>query len=434
MTHECRVLLAALLFSASGPSHSQTTAIIPVIVPSDDLRALSAVTAVRPAFPAPDAASRAKELAQQAHQSIPEQRPVTRSEILARIQQTNAELVQFLRLDRQAAQQLFELLTEQELERRASSSAGAIAADELARTQRHDGQLRALLGAEVAQRYHHFQRIEPLQRRVIEFDARLGAGEKLRLDQQQSLLDLIEELELRFWRRALVERSFADRQDIASMLEGSALIRQQRAKLRSIDLNERSLRANVQAVAAARERVSQFLTPSQLDAYSRWQAEKLALRRQYLQMLRAAAAVPARLLEPMQQDSSNEVTLAGPVSLQFKIQINAQPATIAVSGESGAVIPFDINGELSAEARPTLFANGEVYVLLRFFERGQALTQPLAVIGIDSWMPAQLGRPQLPLRLRSETQAVAVHGSKYQQLVVDLETRPLSPPRDESTL
>jgi len=448
MTNRCHaLLLSTSLLLPIGSGHAQVSAptLIQVpgsqgFVPSDDPRSYEPADSRR--FFSTDAEA-ARQTRQQLQERLrdPQQRSSLRADTQKNLEQSHSGLAQFLRIDAAAEQQLFDLLTDQFIERdsqfldRAAAlqkgGAGgftAASAQVEATENLHSDQIKALLGPERMERYYYYQRTRYLHGQMTEFNDRLAPADPLRVDQQQRLLELLEELDLKFWRRVLFNRPFETLGRSRFMDDAE---QQKRSQQINIERNERALRAKEQAAEVALERVAQFLKPTQMQAYAQWEAEKLNRRRAFVQRLRTAAGLPPDIAEASEDEIAADRQMPGRLRLTLTVRVNGtEPETLYLAGDSGSNIPFNINTDLSAEASPTLYANGEVFVLLRLFERGQAQELPLGVMGLDS---LELLSPDKDSRM-SVSHAIRLHGGKHYDVTIGLEATPLPPSRDEPSL
>ena len=99
--------------------------------------------------------------------------------------------------------------------------------------------------------------------------------------------------------------------------------------------------------------------------------------------LRREAGLSPGIPAPTEDMLAANQEVAGNVRLQLEFRSNGRRVdSVSLAGETGQVIPFAVNEELSAEATATRYANGDVFVLLRWFENRQAFDLPLATTAV----------------------------------------------------
>jgi hypothetical protein len=441
MMNRCQAVLSFIALMLAGPGQAQVVppTVIqvpssPGFVPSDDPRSYEPRDTGRNFFSTDVDAARKSQQQLQQRLDDPQQRSELRASVQKDLKQSHPELARILRIDATLERKLFELLTDHAMEQQAQNLARTMrgrdakslpgAAVQARQPEGLQGdQIRALLGAERAERFYYYRATRHLRRDLSEFTRRLGPGNGLRTDQEQRLMQLLQELELRFWRRFLSGRSSEGVDRDPFMDDAMRQLRQQRL---NIEKNERVLRAKEQAADLALERVAQFLTPAQLQVYAQWEADKLNRRRSFVQKLRAAAGLNPDIPEATEAEAAVHRQVSGKLRLTFTVSIDdGAPQTQFLVGESDSTLPFVINGDLTAEARPLLFANGEVYVLLRWFERGQVLDLPLDLMGLEV-RPATLRSGNVDM-----SYSFTLQGIKHRRLNMQIQAVPLSPPSEE---
>lgn len=165
------------------------------------------------------------------------------------------------------------------------------------------------------------------------------------------------------------------------------------------------------------ERVPQFLTPVQVGTYARWEADKLTRRREHVVKLRREAGLSPEIPDPTEDMLAANQEVAGSVRLELEFRsLDRRVDSVWLAGETGEVMPFAINEELSAEATATRYTNGDIFVLLRWFENGQAFDLPLAITAVTAAIP--VGSRLVGAR-RGRSGAI-LHGTKDYDVSVEL--------------
>lgn len=409
-----------------------------VTIPGDDPRHYEPQDTSRQFF-VPPTQQQLRELQEQgkARRTDPEQLRAQRAQALAGIKKSNPDIGEFLRIDAATEQRLFELMTDQLLQQgeaferisgaRDGTEAlrGQVQMDQLRDNQL--AQIKELLGTAGMERYRYYRSTGLERQQLALFTSRLKPADQLRPDQQQRLLELLQELQQQFTLRDGLRLSDIRRVPFQSMTDEE---RQQRSQRVNIEANERALYSRERAATVALERVPQFLTAAQVRAYAEWEAEKLNRRRAYVQRLRTAAGL-SDMIEPAAVDEAAERKVEGKLNLTFDVAVNdARSKQVYLTAESGKPLNFELSDDLLAEARPTLYADGSVFVFLRVFERGQVLELPLCVMGMDTAdsFAGPNGR-RLPT-----SQQVTLDGSKQHRLTIGFDATAAAPRRREPTL
>lgn len=213
------------------------------VIPDDDFESDAALTGGL--FTNDRAALRERIARLQERLGSAQGREQLRREVRARLAQTDPDLMQALLIDAATEQALFDLLARHEVERQAMF---------LARVDllQHDGlpgggsvpddvqlqELRQLLGPEGLQRYFRYQRTRLQHLDVAKLDSRLPQADRLRADQRQRLIALLQELQLRFLHRSLFLRSYGAADSIERPRSpGEEAQREQRATLYDLEAN-----------------------------------------------------------------------------------------------------------------------------------------------------------------------------------------------------
>jgi hypothetical protein len=306
----------------------------------------------------------------------PQQRIVLRQERRQLVEQMHPDIEEVLGMGAATKEKLFELLTDEQMERLDAAMADRqdhrleIQARADAETKRL-ASLRDLLGPDGLQEFQQYLATRGEREQVRVFDELLTAPDKLQPEQKEKLIEL-------FADKNRVDRDSnlrAHRLMPPSMkLAPSADELRRDSQLRTIELNEVSLRAMEESSPLMAKRAAGFLSPIQLDVFSRMNQERAAAQRRWVEQARLQAGLPPQI--PERSDIAplawGEVRtpMTGDVTFEFTVTVNRSPAvTITHTGPNAKPILFEAGEGLWMEAMPTLFEDHWLDVHLGYYEQ-----------------------------------------------------------------
>jgi hypothetical protein len=308
--------------------------------------------------------------------SDPALRDDLRAETLAQIRSGYPQIAEELGLDPELEARLFEVLTDQQMAHLESfyrespdpQREGDPARDSM--QQLADEQTRAkqqILDVLGEARFEHYlgymdTRGERLQ--VVFFEGQLEQRDRLTPDQRQRLMALLRAEEDRHAARQIAEWHLkSDSHDGDDSPESMQKL--------NVALNEDNYRLMLEDSRALLARLPAILTPSQLDAYARMEASKLASQRSYVEELRAGAQVTSNFDDAQPRTLPARRTPAtGKVRLELTLTIDAHPPVMAdVVTENGRAPPaIQCPEGLWVEATPALYEDGWAQVDFTYYE------------------------------------------------------------------
>lgn len=314
----------------------------------------------------------------------PAQRAQLRAEQDQQIREQHSDIAEALDLDPTTAEKLLQVIADQRFEgfeHFYTSFGGArmgngrsieetLQADADAETRRLD-RLRAVLGDERLDRYASYDATLTGRGLVKEFDAGLPGAGKLRPEQRERLILLVQEQFAWEMQQALGTAS----------LRGTMLTlptreeMQRRAQLDTIESNQAHWRARRQSEDIFGKRASQFLTAPQLAAFRQMNAKRTHQLRDWILQARAEAGLDANIPEnPPEQSEPNEpvarTPIAGDVMVEITMKVNGgEPMKVSHVVPNGQAAEFEIGEGLSVEATTTLFDDRWLELRMNYFEQ-----------------------------------------------------------------
>jgi hypothetical protein len=327
----------------------------------------------------------------------PEQRTALRAEQRASVQQQHAGVGRALGLDPATEKKLIELLTDQQMSHLEQMYSGSRPdfdsyRQAQATTQRLDA-LREVLGDEKFDRYQDYTTTLGERRRVSLFSERLGAGNKLRLDQEERLIALLreqnahrmEEGRMPGWMlRGLEGRKMPSREEM-----------QRESQLSTIAGNEESWRRNEVTNREIEQQAAEFLTPVQLSQWSKYQAQEQDRLRRWIESARAQAGLDPRIPEhaPAAATASEppRKLFDGLVQIDLRLTVNrGEPTIVTRTVRNGESFTFEAAEGLIAEATPTLYEDHWLSVQMNYYEQdavGKRRLHGGGSFGVQTRMP-----------------------------------------------
>lgn len=312
----------------------------------------------------------------------PAQRAQLRAEQEQQIREQHSDIAEALDLDPTTAEKLLQVIADQRFdgfEHFYTSFGGArmgngrsieetLQGDADAETRRLD-RLRAVLGDERLDRYASYDATLTGRGLVKEFDAGLPGAGKLRPEQRERLILLVQEQFAWEMQQALGTAS----------LRGTMLTlptreeMQRRAQLDTIESNEAHWRARRQSEDIFAQRASQFLTAPQLAAFRQMNAKRTNQLHDWILQARAQAGLDANIPEnpaPAPPEPGARLPVAGNVLVEITLKVNGGEATkVSHTGPNGQTAEFEIGDGLVVEATPTLFDDRWLEVQMNYFEQ-----------------------------------------------------------------
>lgn len=312
----------------------------------------------------------------------PVQRAQLREEQRTQLRQQHTDLAEVLEIDSATEEKLLGLLADQQFETfehfyqqaaggRTAQPQGSLEeslqkqAD--AETRRLDA-LSALIGEERLDRYQTYSVTLPARRMVTELDAKLATADKLRREQKERLILLIDEQFRQETERMSQRRRFGSMQSFPSRDD----LRRQ-AQLSTIASNEAILRARQELNDVFARRAAQFLAPVQLAAFEKMNADYSETLRDWILRARVEAGLNAEIpkapsVEPEPEDPAQR-PVAGNIRVEMTLAVNGgEPVTVSQVVANGGTLRVDLRDGLSVEATPTLFNNRWLEMKMSYLE------------------------------------------------------------------
>jgi hypothetical protein len=304
----------------------------------------------------------------------PAKRVALRQEQRQAIEQMHPDIEQALGVSAATKEKLFELLTDEQMERLdASMNRGQdyrleIQAQADAETRRLTS-LRDLLGQAGLEGFKKYLATLGEREQVRKFDELLSVQDKLQREQKEKLIELFADQNRQRFDNLLGHRSVASMRALPSAEEF-----RRESQLQTIKLNEASLRALEESNPPMAKRAAEFLSPNQLEAFSRMNQERAAVQRRWVEQARLQAGLPPQIPEHSDAESLAQSELrtpmTGEVTFEFTVTVNrAPPVTVTHAGPNAKQILFEAGDGLWVEATPTLFEDHWLNVNLAFYEQ-----------------------------------------------------------------
>jgi hypothetical protein len=318
----------------------------------------------------------------------PKERAALRASMRADLDKQHPTIAEDLGIDAALAAKFLDLLADQQIANQArffeqhqsgaKREPGALMTNMVAGESRDKDQIRQLIGEEAFDRYLRYDETSMERQQVTQFSARLDAADRLSADQRQKLMALTRErMYKRFEMRppGSLDSPIGRRLLTMSAEERDAFMLKQ-----NIELNEESVRELHQEKQSMVEQARVFLTPKQLESYSKWYDDRIETSRKYVEKMRVSAGMSPTfddLRPPVPRDEP--ARFEGRVRLQMHVKVDSnEPVTIDVTTENGkAPEPFEIAPGLWAEPTPVLYANGNGNVMVKYYEDRRGKRQPL---------------------------------------------------------
>jgi hypothetical protein len=312
--------------------------------------------------------------------SDPVRREQLRAETREQVRSMHPELAQVLGLDVELESKLIDVLSDQQmahLERfysgwpESPAPYSATSRDPMEQVRqladqetRSKQQIRDVLGEERFERYLSYT--DTLRERcaVDYFNAHLNEEDKLTASQKELLMKLL---------HAQQDADMARRRAESGSripLPKTAFSPDAMQKLNVVSSEDNFLQMQEDSRALLRQ-LPAILTPKQLEAYARMEAEKLASQQKYVQQIRVSAGMSpefddTRLREP----PVKRIPVAGKVRLEIRLTANASPPASAdlVTENGKTTTAFQGPQGLWVEATPTLYEDAWAQVDFTYYE------------------------------------------------------------------
>jgi hypothetical protein len=217
--------------------------------------------------------------------------PIARAKLkvdaMAEIRRTSPDLARALGLTSQQETRLLELMADQQLQMKAlgAQGGGQQPVDHRQLYQRHEGELRALLGPERIERFRQYRASAPERAQVQALNARLDEKTALREDQAARLVELMHEEREAYVARLTQDGAggFLTEYPFTPFSSGDDPVEEVRFAEAQLPRTEEFLQ-RIQGRAAS------VLTREQLRRYAEIQAEQMASERRRLEWLREKAS------------------------------------------------------------------------------------------------------------------------------------------------
>lgn len=242
---------------------------------------------------------------------------------------------------------------------------------------RYLSQIKALLGAEKFERYLTYRDTAAARMETLRFNSRLGAKDKLRLDQKERMIQVIADASQKYdpvnaglseWRARLPRGG--------SMTAAPSLDSQKNG----IRLNEASAEEWRRMNREIQSRLTQILTVPQLETYAQIEAEMERSSEAHRQEALVKAGLRPDFSFTADEPPVVRKLIEGPIVLRIKLGVNrAEPLVREFHGLNGQAVSFQAAEGLWVEVTPALYDDKQLYVDCLFFEqnaKGQRM--PLA--------------------------------------------------------
>jgi hypothetical protein len=317
--------------------------------------------------------------------SDPVRREQLRAETREQVRSVHPELAQVLGLDAALESKLIDVLSDQQMahleqlyserpESPATYSARSRDPLEVVRQvadqeTRNKQQIRDVLGEERFERYLSYTDTLRERSAVDYFNAHLNEKDRLTADQKERLMKL-----LRAQQDADMARRLAESGSRIPLAK-SAISPEAMQKLNVVS-NEDNFRQMQEEGHALLRELPAILTPNQLEAYARMEAEKLSRQKKYVQQLRVNAGMSSEFDDTRPRElPAKRNPVVGRVRLEIRLTADAgAPVTADLFTENGKTATvFQGPAGLWVEATPTLYEDGWAQVDLTYYEerRGQ---------------------------------------------------------------
>ncbi|HEV7445878.1 MAG TPA: hypothetical protein VGO18_25100 [Steroidobacteraceae bacterium] len=317
--------------------------------------------------------------------SDPARREQLRAETREQVRSMHPELAQVLGLHAELESKLIDVLSDQQmahLERfyseRPESPApySATSPDPMEEVRqvadqetRSKQQIRDVLGEERFERYLSYT--DTLRERCAMdyFNAHLNEEDRLTADQKELLMKLL---------RAQQDADMARRRAESGSripLAKTAFSPEAMQKLNVVS-NEDNFRQMQEDSRALLRQLPAILTPKQLEAYARMEAEKLASQKKYVHQIRVSAGMSPEFDDTRPREPpAKRIPVVGMVRLEIRLTANASPPVTAdlVTENGKTATAFQGPEGLWVEATPALYEDGWAQVDFTYYEerRGQ---------------------------------------------------------------
>jgi len=312
--------------------------------------------------------------------SDPVQREQLRAETREQIRSMHPDLAQVLGLDAELESKLIDVLSDQQMthlegffSERPESSARRSATSPGPREEmrqvadlstRNKQQIRDVLGEERFERYLSY--LPTLRERcsMHYFNAHLDEQDRLTAEQKELLMKLL---------RAQQDADMARRRGEAGSRIPLAqpVFSPEAIQKLNIESNEDSFRQMQEDSRALLRQLPAVLTPKQLEAFARIEAEKLASQKKYVQQLRVSAGMSPEFDDTRpRQAPAKRIPVVGKVRLEIRLTANASPPVTAdlVTENGKTAAAFQGPEGLWVEATPTLYEDGWAHVDFTYYE------------------------------------------------------------------
>jgi hypothetical protein len=326
----------------------------------------------------------------------PEQRSALRAEQRAWIQEYYSQAGRVLGLDAATERKLNELLTDQQMNHLEQMY-------QLPRTQfdsvrqaeattRHMEALRNLLGDQGLERYQDYVATLSERRQVGLFSARLGAGNELNTDQEERLIALFQE-RTRRTTQAMQRSRWTMRGWQPGELPSPEQM-QRESQLSTIATNEESWRRIRVMSREIEAQAATFLTSAQLAELSKYHAEEQERQRRWIESARTQAGMDPNIPEHAAAAAAPEqprVPINGQVQVEIRLTVDrGEPTVVTRTMRNGESFTFEAADGLTAEARPTLYDDHWLDVVMTYYEDGNTGKRRLlenSTFGVQTRLP-----------------------------------------------
>jgi hypothetical protein len=303
----------------------------------------------------------------------PVQRVALRREQRQAIEQRHPDIEQALGVSAATKEKLFELLTDEQMEQlddsmnRGQGYRLEVQAQADAETRRLTA-LRDLLGQAGLKEFKKYLATLSEREQVSKFDELLSVNDKLQREQKEKLIELFADQNQQRFAHLRARRSVAPMRTLPSAEE-----RRRESQLATIELNEASLRALENSNPLMAKRAAEFLSPIQLEAFSRMNQERAAAQRRWIEQARLQAGLQPQIPEhpvALLAQPEDRTPLTGDIAFEFTVTVNrSSPVTITHTGPNAKPILVEAGDGLWVEATATLFEDHWFDVHLAYLER-----------------------------------------------------------------
>jgi hypothetical protein len=329
----------------------------------------------------------------------PEERKKLRAQARDGLPAQYPDLADVLHIDAEAEGKLLDLLADEQMARQeqmfapapngahpsapnARSRPGFPMLDDMARLETESKErIRKLLGEEAFEQYLQYDTTRMERMEVARFNERLAPADKLAMDQKDNMMAVVREHQQRLYSRPGWHiPDFGPMGNLNSYLRMSEQERQAVMLKRNIELNEDNVRRQREEKAVLLEQVRPILNARQLQGFSQWQDDRIAMARNSVRKMRASAGMNPEFDENLPSKTFDAPErFEGKVRLRVAFTVDGNPPVVMdVTTDNGKAAPqFEIAPKLWAEATPVLYASGDGNVALKYYEERNGTHQPL---------------------------------------------------------